>query len=271
MELIDTHCHIHAAQNEASGDDPTRTLWLKMGNADPDAMIRTAAEQGVTNLICVGTDLGDSRLAVEFVKRRDNCRASVGVHPHEAGRYARDEQAKKEFSALVTMPKVVAVGECGLDYYYKHSTKEDQQEILRFQLRLALEHDLPLVFHVREAFEDFWRVLDEFKPVRGVIHSFTDTEEVLAEALRRGFYIGLNGIMTFTKHAAQLEMAKKVPIERLMLETDAPYLTPKPYRGTVCEPKHMRMTSEFLANLRGENLEELAAATTCNAKEFFGI
>ncbi len=275
MELVDTHCHIHSAQYELTGDDLTRAAWLKGGKPDPDNMILTAKEMGVARLICVGTDLEDSRLAVEFVQKRKSCWASIGVHPHEAKRYADDPRALMQLTALATKEKVVAIGEAGLDYYYSHSPKEAQKKVLRFQLELAIEHHLPMIFHIREAFDDFWNVLDEFgakeQKIMGIIHSFTDKRSVLDEALNRGFFIGLNGIMTFTRATEQLEMAKMVPADRLVLETDAPYLTPTPFRGTICEPKHVRVTAEFLAELRGESLSDIAAASTRNAGQLFGL
>lgn len=270
-EFIDTHCHIHSAGYELTGDDPTRARWLEAGKTDPDKMIKDAVEQDVKRLICVGTDLEDSERAVEFVQDRKNCWASIGLHPHEARRYASDDEAKKRMASLAARPKVVAVGECGLDYYYNHSPKAEQHVILRFQLELAIENKLPVIFHVRESFDDFWRILDDYPPIKGVVHSFTGNIDALQEVLERNLYVGLNGIMTFTKDEKQLEMAKTIPIESLLLETDAPYLTPSPYRGTICEPRHARVTAEFLASLRGENLESLANATTLNAIRLFDL
>jgi TatD DNase family protein len=130
---------------------------------------------------------------------------------------------------------------------------------------------LPLIFHVREAFDDFFSTYDQYKGLRGVVHSFSADTRVLDKILSRGLYIGLNGIMTFTKDQKQLEAAKAVPLNRLLLETDAPYLTPVPFRGKICEPKYVRVTAEFLSHLRGETLEELAAATTRNAAELFKL
>ena len=163
------------------------------------------------------------------------------------------------------------LGECGLDYYYENSPKEAQKAILRFQLELAQKHSLPVIFHVREAFDDFWPIVDEYKGIRGVIHSFTSTTRVLDEILQRGLYVGLNGIITFTKQPEQLAMAKAVPLEKLVLETDAPFLTPSPYRGTICLPKHVRTTAEFLADLRGEPLSAIADSTTRNARMLFDV
>jgi len=143
--------------------------------------------------------------------------------------------------------------------------------MLRFQLNLAQVHNLPVIFHVRDAFDDFFAILDDFKTIRGVIHSFTADTVTLDKCLNRGLYIGLNGIMTFTKDQNQLNAAKALPLNRLLLETDAPFLTPAPYRGTICQPKHVVVTAEFLAKLKGITLEEIAVATTQNAKRLFNL
>lgn len=167
--------------------------------------------------------------------------------------------------------KIVAIGECGLDYFYGHSTKAEQEKALRYQIELALEFDLPLVFHVRDAFDDFWPIFDSYQGVKGELHSFTDNLTNLSKALTRGLYIGVNGIMTFTKNDWQLEVAKAIPRDRLLLETDAPFLTPKPLRGKVNEPAQVLLTARFLSELRQEPLEELAHYTTTNARQVFLI
>lgn len=270
LQFTDTHCHIHEAWKSVNGADATAKLWHKAGRPDADDIIARAQQDGVTCMICVGTTLPDSKLAIEFVKDRGMCVASIGLHPHEAKNYAGNQAKLAEFAALATRPKVVAVGECGLDYFYNHSSKEQQEEILRFQLKLASKHKLPLIFHVREAFDDFWPIFDEYPGIRGVIHSFSTGTAVLENILQRGLFVGLNGIMTFTKDAKQLEAAKAVPLANLLLETDAPFLTPYPFRGSICEPRHVRVTAEFLAELRGETLESIASASTRNAQRLFG-
>ncbi len=270
MQLVDTHCHIHESDKSLeTGDDATRKRWEKLGFPTPDKLIADAIKQDVHRMICVGCGADDSRRAVELVAQHDELWASIGIHPHEAKVHIDKPDSLTAFAALVSQPKVVAIGECGLDYYYEHSPKEDQQRILRFQMELAVKYDLPMIFHVRDAFEDFWQIFDEYEGIRGVIHSFTATEKELSQVLARGLYIGLNGIMTFTKDPAQLAAAKLVPLDRLLLETDAPFLTPDPYRGTICEPKHVRVTAEFLADLRRESLAEIATATTQNAQMLF--
>ncbi len=222
-------------------------------------------------MICVGCDLEDSELAVAFVQSHPESFASIGIHPHEAQHYAHSEEKLQKFCNLLPGNKIVAIGECGLDYYYEHSPREAQLEVLKFQIELALQHNLPLIFHVREAFDDFWPVFDSYKGIRGVLHSFTDGTANLDKAAERGLYIGVNGIATFLKDQAQLEVYRRVPLQNLLLETDAPFLTPTPYRGTINEPKHVGVIADFVAKLRGESLEKVAVATTQNAHTLFGI
>lgn len=259
MEFVDTHCHIHF---------PDYKL-------DPEEVIATASQNGVTRLICVGCTLTDSKLGVEMANRHKNIWASIGLHPHEGAEYVNDHHALQQFKDLATQPKVMAIGETGLDYHYMHSSKEDQEKLLRFQLDIATVNNLPLIFHVRDAFEDFWKIFDDYnsakQPLRGVIHSFSAGRRELAQILERGLFVGLNGIMTFTSDNEQLEAAKAVPIEKLLLETDAPFLTPVPFRGKICQPMYVRNVAEFLSDLRGEPLEKLANATTSNAKALFKL
>lgn len=255
MNFTDTHCHIHFSDYKL----------------DPEEVIKSAQLVGVDRLMLVGCTLEDSLAGVAFVQKRSDMWAAIGLHPHEAHHYVNNPDQLAQFKALVTQPKVVAIGECGLDYYYNHSPKNSQQELLKFQLDLAQEYNLPLIFHIRDAFEDFWPIFDQYKGLRGVVHSFTATKQELEEIVKRGLYVGLNGIMTFTKDDKQLAAAKAVPLEKLLLETDAPFLTPAPFRGTICEPKHLRVTAEFLSRLREEPLEDLAAATTRNAAQLFKL
>jgi TatD DNase family protein len=269
VELVDTHCHIHEIVRKLT---PVYDKWRDDGvDRDPDEVIRRANDAGVSRLLCIGTSVEDSQLAAEFVTVRENVWASIGIHPHEAGRYTGNSTALDDFAALVSHPKVVAIGECGLDYFYDHSPREAQIEVLKFQIGLALQHDLPLSFHVREAFDDFWPIFEEYQGIRGVLHSFTDSKANLERALRHGLYIGVNGISTFAKSADQQAMYHSIPLEHLLLETDAPFLTPSPYRGKMCEPYHTATIAEHGAKTRDISLQELATATTANARELFGI
>lgn len=270
MEFIDTHCHIHEISADGDPDNLVQSKWTKAGIADPRSVIDEAAAAGVTQLILVGCTLGDSKRAIELANAQPSCVVSIGIHPHEAKDHL-DTSTMADFASLASANVVRAVGECGLDYFYGHSPKLDQFKALEFQIQVALDHHLPVIFHVREAFDDFWSVFDNFKGLRGVLHSYTDNRENLDKALDRGLYIGLNGIVTFMKDQQQLEMVKAVPRSSLVLETDAPFLTPVPHRGKICTPKHVVDTAKFLSTLRGESLKDLAAATTQNAKELFGL
>ena len=266
MEFVDTHCHIHFPDYEL----------------DPEEVIKNAQKDSVNKLLCVGCTVADSQRAIEIAAVHPNIWATIGMRPHEANRYVNDDNALQEFRELANKPKVVAIGETGLDYHYNHSSKKDQQKIFRFQLDAAQEHNLPLIFHVREAqkqdkfatgqaFDDFFTIIKQYKDVKGVVHSFTANSQVLDKILSRGLYIGLNGIITFAKDKKLLEVAKNVPLDRLLLETDTPFLTPVPFRGKVCEPKYVKTVAEFLAKLRGESVKEIAEATTQNAQDLFGL
>lgn len=254
-DFIDTHCHIQFSDYPFPVDD----------------VLENAIQAGVRRMIAVGCSLPDSQEAVALAEKHNNVWASIGLHPHEGIRYVHDHHALQQFRDLVTRPRVVAIGETGLDYYYEHSPREDQKKLLRFQLDLAVEHDKAVIFHVRDAFEDFWPIFDEYKGIRGVVHSFSSHKADVEAIINRGLYVGLNGIMTFTKRTEQLEAAKAVPLERLVLETDAPFLTPAPFRGKIGEPKYVRTVGEFLADLRGEDLDDLARVTTANAQELFRL
>jgi TatD DNase family protein len=268
MELFDTHCHLHELMEKLT---PVYDKWRSDGvERTPEGVIAAAAEAGVNRLLCIGTSYPDSELAVNFVQNRENAWASIGIHPHEA-QTALAEGHLDAFAALVDRPKVIAVGEIGLDYFYRHSPKEAQIEVLKFQLELAVRHDLPVSFHVREAFDDFWPVFDRFGgKIRGVLHSFTDNQANLEKALERGLYIGVNGIATFASEAQRV-IYRTIPQQSLLLETDAPFLTPVPFRGKVCESKHTRVTAEFLSKLRDEDLAQLAQATTHSARHLFQV
>ena len=254
FNFFDTHCHIHET------DFPLPV----------NEVLERAANTGINKLMCVGTSVDDSKIAIEFTDKNNNIWASAGVHPH-AAKELRDETSLAEFASLIKNKKVKAIGECGLDYFYNHTSKEDQEYALRKQFELAIEYDLPMIFHVRDAFDDIWTIYDDYPKVAGVIHSFTATIKELNEALARDLFIGLNGIMTFTKIKEQIEAATLVPLSKLVLETDAPFLTPNPLRGKINEPKNVVLVGDFLSQLRGEHLEQLAIQTTKNAEGLFRV
>lgn len=258
FEYFDTHAHIQFPDYPFDREE----VW------------RSAKERGVTRMLCVGCRLEDSQLAINFAHAREGVWAAVGIHPHEAEDFLSKKDEKEAFETLledIKGSKIVAIGEIGLDYYYEHSSPERQTELLRWQLGLAEKYNLPVIFHVRDAFADFWPIYDSFNIKKGLIHSFTGVKSDVEEILKRGLYIALNGIITFTSQAEQLEAAKAIPLDVLVLETDAPYLTPKPLRGKICRPEYVALTAEFLAELRQESLEVLAYQTTHNARVLFNV
>jgi TatD DNase family protein len=221
-------------------------------------------------MITVGCTLEDSHLAISCADEFDPVFASIGIHPHEAKHFLQNKDNFNDFAKLLkNKNKIVAIGECGLDYYYELSKKDDQEKVLRFQLELALEYDLPITFHVREAFDDFWPILDDYRDIKGVLHSFTDNQINLEKALERGLSIGINGIATFTKDQTQTELFKSLPLKHILLETDSPYLTPAPHRGTMNRPAFVGAVGSYLAQLKGIEAGEMAYATTQNAKKLF--
>ncbi len=255
MEFIDTHCHLH------------------FDNYDQDRYIvlKNSATAGVRRIICVGCSLADSQRAIDFAAKNKNVWATAGAHPHDGADYLTNPNSGAILQKLLKQPKVVAVGEIGLDYFHENTPKADQQKVFKAQIEIGLPSGLPFVFHVRDAWEDFWPIFDSYSGIRGVVHSFSAHPSNLKEVLSRGLYVGLNGIMTFTKDSEQLEAAKQVPLDKLLLETDAPFLAPKPFRGSRCEPKHVFNVAEFLANLRGESMNDIANASTANAEKIFNL
>ncbi len=252
LELVDTHCHLQFPQYKLEVEDVTSRAF----------------DSGVNRLITVGTNGQDSQEAVNLAESNEHVWATVGIHPHDANNW---QDQKQKLQDLVAHPKVVAVGECGLDYYRNLSGKDSQAEAFRFQIELAIERSLPLVFHIRDAYDDFWKIVDGYNDLKAVVHCFSAGQEELDKALERDWYIGLNGIVTFSQNAQQLDVFKNVPLNRLLLETDAPFLTPAPLRGKINEPKNVVMVAEFLSELRGEPLDELAKISTANARQLFGI
>lgn len=248
--LVDTHCHIHEASYPLDTTD----------------VMERARAAGVTHMVCVGTNIASSHEAIQFAASRDNVYATIGVHPHDAS------IGVGPIRDMVSKAKVVAIGEVGLDYFYTHSPRDVQIRALEEQLQVAVDYNLPAVFHVRDAFEDFWPVVDNFSHLKGgVLHSFTGAEADMKRGISRGFYIGINGISTFTKDIVQQRMFDAIPLEKIVLETDAPFLTPVPFRGKVNEPSMVSEVGQFHAAKRELSYSELARRTTANAVQLFGI
>ncbi len=259
VDLVDSHVHPH----------------FEKYNADRSEVLARSYEAGVKRLIAVGCSLEDSQLAVDLAEATQGVWASVGAHPHDGKDFLEDPNALSKFSQLVKKPKVVAIGEVGLDHYHEYTPRADQEKILRKQLEAGIDSGLPFIFHVREAFQSFWKIFDDYsthkQPIKGVVHSFSAPPEVLDKVLSRGLYIGLNGLITYTKEESWRESAKIAPLDRILLETDAPFLTPVPHRGQRCEPKHVLDVARYLAEIRKSTLEEIADQTTINTVGLFKL
>ncbi len=254
--LIDTHSHIQLLDYDDNRDE----------------VLARAREIGV-KMMAVGVDVPSSKAAIELAKSHDDVFATVGLHPHDAAG-EKDEIASEDLQAISKLAEddsVLAIGECGLDFYYNNSPESIQIDIFKQQIELALKLNKPMVWHVRDAFEDFFKVVDQYPGVRGIVHCFTGTQAEMQAAVDRGFYIAYNGIMTFTKDQDQLDTVKATPLDHIVLETDCPWLAPKSHRGRPNEPAYITKIAEFIADLRGESIEDFSAATTKNAQTILGI
>lgn len=254
--MIDTHCHLHDKQYDG----------------DREQTVARAFDAGVSAMLTVGCDLNDSLRAIEIAKRF-SLSASVGVHPHEAK--DAPENLTPVFGPLLLERCVVAIGETGLDYYYDHSPRDAQARVMRAQLRLARERGLPLIFHQRDAFDDFAAILrEDFAPdtMRGVVHCFTgNAEQARVLVGEFGLKLGIGGVVTFANADALRGAVRAAGIENIVLETDCPYLAPIPMRGRRNEPAFVRHTADKLAEILGIGIEEIAATTDRNAYALFGI
>lgn len=217
-------------------------------------------------VIGVDRDLGSARAAIELAKRREDVRATAGVHPHDAT--VLDEAMLEELDTLVAQPEVVAVGEIGLDYHYMHSPKDVQGEVFRKLIGLAKKHSKPIVIHTREAPKDTLAILEEegAREVGGIIHCFSEDRAFAERALDLDFDLSFSGIVTFKSARAIQEVAAWAPADRVLVETDSPYLAPAPMRGKRCEPAHVVLTARRVAELRGETFEDLAERSGENAR-----
>ncbi|MDI1431040.1 TatD family hydrolase [Polyangium sorediatum] len=255
--LIDTHCHL----------DPN---YFPEGE---DAVLERAREAGVEAFVVIGVgeDLGPARFAAALAARRPDVWASVGLHPHDAR--VLDGAMEDELERLAREPRVRAVGEVGLDYHYMHSPRETQREVFRRMIALARRVQKPIVVHTREAAEDTITVLEEegAREVGGIIHCFSEDRPFAERALALGFDLSFSGIVTFKNARAIHEVAAWAPPDRILVETDSPYLAPIPLRGKRCEPAYVVHTARRVAELRGESFDALSTRTTENARRRFGL
>ena len=234
-------------------------------------MIERSKSAQVWPIVTVGADLASSRYAVECVKRYPGVAATVGVHPHDASTVS--DNVLDEIRMLAGRMGVVAIGEIGLDYHYDFSPRDVQRTVFAKQINLARELGLPIVVHVREAYSDVMEILRSEKAddIGGIIHCFSGDYRVAKDCLDMGFYISVGGILTFADSSELRKIIKKLPLERILLETDAPYLTPVPHRGKRNEPAYVVLVAETLAKLKKTTLREVAKITTANANKLFGL
>ena len=252
--LVDSHCHLDFPELSSQADD----------------VIARAAAAGVGHMLTIGTKITKFGGVLAMAERFNHVSCSVGIHPHEAGVEPAMDVAK--LTALAAHPKVVAFGETGLDFYYEHSPRADQEKSFRVHLAAARENKLPVIVHTRDADSETAAILSEEiakGAFTGVIHCFSSGAELAAKALELGFYISISVIVTFKKAEALREVVKTVPLDRLLVETDSPYLAPIPHRGKTNEPAFVAHTAAVVAELKGISLDELATHTTANFFKLF--
>jgi len=252
--MIDTHAH----------------LWMKHFKDDLNDVIQNAEREGITRIIDVGTDLATSKKAIQNAQTYESVYAAAGIHPHDASQAS--EQDFQELGSLMDQPKVVALGEIGLDYYYEHSPKDVQKQVFGKQLQLAQKKNIPVIIHVRQAMEDAWEVLREvgWPEAGGVFHCFGGTEDHVPRIIENGFHISFTGVITFRNFTGQ-NIVRAVPQDRLLLETDAPYMSPFPYRGERNEPARLSDIVTTLGAIYEMNARVLSDITTTNAKQLFRL
>lgn len=253
--LFDTHAHLNATQYEE----------------DLLEVIQRAQEEKVTNIVVVGFDRETIEKAMELTNKYDFIYAAIGWHPVDA--IDLTDEHLHWIEELASHPKVVAIGETGLDYYWDKSPKEVQKEAFRKQIHLAKKLNLPIIIHNRDATADVVEILQQEKAedVGGIMHCFTGSAEVAQQCMDMNFYISFGGPITFKNAKKPKEVAMEIPLDRILIETDCPYLTPHPFRGKRNEPSYVKYIAEQIAELRGLSYEEVAKITTENAKRLFGI
>ena len=250
MSLIDTHAH----------------LFYKDYRDQLDDVLQRAEDAGVEAIICVGLDLPTSEQAIELADKYPQLWAAVGVHPHDAIDAPGD--AMEQLEALASHDKVVAIGEIGLDYYRDLSPWKAQQDLFRQHLELARSLDLPVIVHNRRADDDVWKILQEMDHRKGVLHCYSSGPELAGQAIEFGFHISFTGTVTFGKNR-NADVLRAVGLDRVMVETDCPYLAPVPHRGKTNEPAYVRLVAERIAEIQGATLEDVARITTANARGLF--
>ena len=235
-----------------------------------EEIVKEAAEKKVTKMVTIGIDLESSKIALEFASRFEGVYAAIGFHPHESK--FLDEENLRELEKLAKNDKVVAVGETGLDYYWKRSPLSCQMEVFKKQINLARKLNLPLIIHDREAHQDTLKILaEEAKGLKILLHCFSGDLDMAKACIERGYYLGIGGVVTFNNAKKLRTIVEEVSLESLVLETDSPYLAPHPFRGKSNEPKYIPLIAEKIAEIKGVSVKEVAERTSANSKEIFGI
>jgi len=251
--LIDTHCHLDFPQFDA----------------DRAAVLQRCSENGISYIVNVGSSLAGSQAAVALAQKYSQIYAVVGIHPHEAD--TSGEAEVKRIEELAKNPKVVAIGEAGLDYYKNFSQPDKQRELFPLQVKLAAKLKLPLVIHCRQAEEDCLKILKADMPLQAVIHCFSGDVKFLEQCLDLGFFVSFTCNITYKKADGLREVVKAAPLERIFLETDAPYLSPEGFRGKRNEPLYVKQLAQYIAAIKGITFEEVCRVTTGNAVNFFHL
>ena len=235
-------------------------------DADREELLTRLFSEDVCGIINVGCNLETSKKSVELAQKYPLIWAAVGVHPHDAEKVS--DNYLEELATLLSGPKVVAIGEIGLDYHYDFSPRDVQKKVFAEQLELAKDLDLPVIIHNREAHADTLELLKKYRP-KGVVHCFSGSLEMANEIIKLGMYIGLGGAVTFKNAKNPVLVAKNIPLDRILLETDCPYMAPVPHRGTRCDSSMIRLTAEKIASERGSPVEKILSVTTENALSLF--
>ncbi len=235
---------------------------------DRDGLLQSMKSAGVDYILNSASDLESSKAAIALSEKYDFIYGSVGVHPHDAS--SMDDKVFAEIKQLASHPKVVAIGEMGLDFYYDYSPRDVQEQVFHKQLALAKELDMPVIIHSREACEKTLNIVRQYNP-KGVVHCFSGSAQTAVEYVKLGMYIGLTGVVTFKNARKALEVAAAVPIDRLLIETDCPYMAPVPYRGKRSDSSMLNHVLEVLAPIKGVSPQELADITRENAFRAFEI
>lgn len=235
---------------------------------DRDALLPTLAQVGVGAVMNAGCNLASSRRSVALAKQYPFIYAAVGTHPEDAAEWSAD--VEQEYRTMAANPKVRAIGEIGLDYYYGGADKEKQKAVFAAQLQLARELSLPVIVHDRDAHGDAMELVRSFDGVRGVFHCFSGSVEMAQELVKRGWYVGFTGVLTFRNARKAVEVAAALPLDRILIETDCPYMAPEPHRGKRCDSRMVRLTAARLAEIRGISEDDAIRATRENAERLFG-